>query len=328
VKGLERYWWDRNGIALLLWPISWLFCLAVWVRRRAYKLGLRSSTKIPLPVIVVGNITVGGTGKTPLVIWLARHLQQQGLNPGIILRGYGGNANSWPQQVIAGSDPTVVGDEAVLIASSIDCPVCVDPDRVRAGLELAKQGKCDIIISDDGMQHYALKRDIEIAVVDGVRGLGNGFCLPAGPLRERPKRLSQADMVVANGIAGRHQFAMRLRQSFVVNMADSSKVCKLADFANGEPVHAMAGIGHPERFFLQLEGAGLDVIRHEFPDHHRFTSEEIMPDDDAPVLMTEKDAVKCMRFAKPRHWCVLVVAELDDAFVEHLDILIRGLKGG
>ncbi len=328
MKGLERYWWDRNGIALLLWPISWLFCLVVWIRRRAYQLGIFHSTKLPLPVIVVGNITVGGAGKTPLVIWLARHLQQQGFKPGIISRGYGGNATSWPQQARAGSDPTVVGDEAVLIASSLECPVCVGPDRVQAGQELAKLGTCDIIISDDGMQHYALKRDIEIAVIDGVRGLGNGFCLPAGPLRERPRRLSQADMIVVNGIAGRHQFAMRLRQSFVVNMADSSKVCKLADFAKGGSVHAMAGIGHPERFFLQLEGAGLEIIRHTFPDHHRFLPEEILPDDDAPILMTEKDAVKCMRFAQPRHWCVLVVAELDDTFVHRLDTLIRGVIDG
>ncbi len=328
MKGLERYWWDRNGIALLLWPISWLFCLVVWIRRRAYQLGIFPSTKLPLPVIVVGNITVGGAGKTPLVIWLARHLQQQGFKPGIISRGYGGNATSWPQQARAGSDPTVVGDEAVLIASSLECPVCVGPDRVQAGQELAKLGTCDIIISDDGMQHYALKRDIEIAVIDGVRGLGNGFCLPAGPLRERPQRLSQADMIVVNGIAGRHQFAMRLRQSFVVNMADSSKVCKLADFAKGGSVHAMAGIGHPERFFLQLEGAGLEIVRHTFPDHHRFLPEEILPDDDAPILMTEKDAVKCMRFAQPRHWCVLVVAELDDTFVHRLDTLIRGVIDG
>ncbi len=304
------------------------FCFVVWLRRHAYRLRLLSSTKLSLPVIIVGNITVGGTGKTPLVIWLARHLQQQGLRPGIISRGYGGKANIWPQQARAGSDPTVVGDEAVLIASSLDCPVCVSPDRVQAGEVLAEQGSCDIIISDDGMQHLALQRDIEIAVVDGVRRLGNGFCLPAGPLRERPQRLAEVDMVVANGIAGRHQFTMRLRQSFVVNMADSSKVCKLADFANGEPVHAMAGIGHPERFFLQLEGAGLEVIRHEFPDHHRFLPEEILPDGDTPVLMTEKDAVKCMRFAQPRHWCVLVVAEFDDAFIHRLDTLVRGVMDG
>lgn len=328
MKGLERYWWDHNGVAFLLRPISWLFCLLVWIRRRAYQSGLLSSTKLPLPVIVVGNITVGGSGKTPLVIWLARHLQQQGFKPGIISRGYGGSASSWPQQARAGSDPAVVGDEAVLIASSVDCPVCVGPDRVKAGMEIAKNSDCDIIISDDGMQHYAMQRDIEIAVVDGVRGIGNGFCLPAGPLRERPQRLSEVDMVVVNGIAGRHKFSMRLRQNFVVNMLDSSKVLKLADFIDGGPVHALAGIGHPERFFTQLERAGLKLIRHVFPDHHRFLPEEIMLDGDAPVLMTEKDAVKCMRFAQSRHWCVLVSAEFDDAFVHRLDTLIKGVING
>ena len=158
MKRLEEYWWDRNGIAFLLLPLSWLFCLVAGVRRLAYRIGLLRSTRLPLPVIVVGNITVGGSWKPPLVIWLARYLKEQGLHPGIISRGYGGNARKWPQQVLPGSDPTTVGDEAVMIARRSGCPVCVGPDRVAAGLALAQHGGCDIILSDDGLQHYALQR--------------------------------------------------------------------------------------------------------------------------------------------------------------------------
>ncbi len=328
MKRLEQYWWDRNGIAFLLMPLSWVFCLVVGIRRLAYRIGLLRSTRLPLPVIVVGNITVGGSGKTPLVIWLARYLQEQGLHPGIISRGYGGNARKWPQQVLPGSDPATVGDEAVMIARRTGCPVCVGPDRVAAGSALAQHSNCDIIISDDGLQHYALQRDIEIAVVDGVRELGNRFCLPAGPLRERPSRLARVDMVVANGIGGRRQFSMRLRQNQVINLLDPEKTRKITEFVAGEPVHAVAGIGNPERFFSQLEGMGIKLIRHPFPDHHPFSAGDITPGDGRAVLMTEKDAIKCRRFARPEQWYIPVTAELDQAFAHRLGVLVRGVING
>ncbi len=328
MKRLDEYWWDRNGIAYLLLPVSWLFCLVVWLRRTAYRLGLLQSTRLPIPVIVIGNITVGGSGKTPLVIWIANYLKSKGLKPGIISRGYGGKAKHWPQQVREGSDPVSVGDEAILISHHTGCPMCVGPDRALAAMALAEQTGCDIIISDDGMQHYALQRDIEIAVVDGVRGLGNGFCLPAGPLRESPARLSDVDMVVANGVAGRRQFSMQLRQTGAVNLLDPEKTRPISDFAGGEPVHAMAGIGNPQRFFDQLENAGVKVIPHPFSDHHPFSPDEVSPDDSRMVLMTEKDAVKCSRFAEPRHWAIRVEAEMDEKFVRRLDVLIRGVMNG
>jgi tetraacyldisaccharide 4'-kinase len=328
VKRLDEYWWDRNGIAFLLLPLSWLFCLVVVVRKIAYRLGIIQSTRLPVPVIVVGNISVGGTGKTPLVIWIARYLKSKGYKPGIISRGYGGQASSWPQQVREGSDPVTVGDEAILIANHTGCPMCVGPDRAEAGRALVENTDCDIVISDDGMQHYGLQRDIEIAVIDGERGLGNGFCLPAGPLRERPKRLAEVDMVVANGPTGRRQFRMQLRQIKAINLADSELEKPLSDFVGKEPVHVVAGIGNPERFFSQLENAGIRIIRHPFPDHHLFSSDDIPSDDGRPVLMTEKDAVKCCRFAESRHWLIRIEAVLEEKFAHRLDVLIKGATNG
>lgn len=328
MKRLDAYWWDRNGIAFLLLPVSWLFCLVVLLRRTAYRLGLLRSTRLPVPVIVVGNITVGGSGKTPLVIWIANYLKTKGFRPGIISRGYQGKARHWPQQVREGSDPVAVGDEAILIFQQTGCPMCVGPDRGAVGMALAENSDCDIIISDDGMQHYALQRDIEIAVIDGERGLGNGFCLPAGPLRELPARLSEVDLVVANGIAGRRQFSMQLQQSKAISLVDPRKERPISDFAGGDPVHAVAGIGNPQRFFSQLENAGVRAIRHPYPDHHLFSPEEISPDDDKAVLMTEKDAVKCSRFAESRHWMIRVETVMDERFAHRLDVLIRGVTNG
>jgi len=328
VKGIDAYWWDRNGIALALLPFSWLFCFLVWLRRTAYRIGIFRTKRISVPVIVVGNISVGGTGKTPLVIWLALHLKKLGYKPGIVSRGFGGNAQYWPQQVRPGSDPTAVGDEPILIASRTGCPVSVGPDRVAAVLALQKHTECDVIISDDGMQHYALGRDLEIAVVDADRGLGNGFCLPAGPLRETVKRLDKVDMVVSNGTAGRGRYVMQIKQTAVFNLAQPEQVKRLEDFVREDRVHAIAGIGNPERFFKQLEMAGIRLERHEFPDHHEFQPDDLEAMGDATLLMTEKDAVKCKRFAQPNHWFVQVEAELHDTFEHRLNKLIEGVRNG
>ncbi len=328
MKRLDSYWHSRNIIAGLLLPISWLFSVAVWLRRWSYERNLLLRQQIPVPVIIAGNITVGGTGKTPLVIWLARYLEQAGYQPGIISRGYGGKAVSWPQRVGPESDPTMVGDEPVLLARRTGCPMWVGSDRPAAARALLDASNCDIIISDDGLQHYALGRDIEIAVIDGQRQLGNGFCLPAGPLREPSSRLKEVDLVVVNGtseIAG--YYGMTLEAGNLINLLVPKEQIKLEAFDHTQ-VHGIAAIGNPDRFFDTLSRHGLKVIKHPFDDHHFYSPEEISPDDDLPVLMTEKDAVKCFSFAQKRHWYLQVNASIDAGFSEHLGKLLRDLKHG
>ena len=326
LPALDRYWYSINGIALLLLPLSLLFGGVVWLRRQAFRIGLKRSQRFPVPIIVVGNITVGGTGKTPLVTWLARHLLQQGWRPGIVSRGYGGKATHWPQQVRADSDPDSVGDEAVMLASLTGCPICVGPDRPAAVRDLLAHTDVDIVISDDGMQHYALARDLEIALIDGERRLGNGFLLPAGPLREPGGRLKHADLVLVNGHGGEGEFSMKLFQPSVHALHENRSV-EIGEFA-GRVVHAVAGIGNPERFFGLLERHGIDVRKHPFPDHHPFSAEDLGFDDGVPVLMTEKDAVKCRRVPCQDCWVVHVDAQPDAGFVHRLNIALKEIVDG
>ncbi len=321
MKRLDHYWYVRSPWLLLLTPLSLLYRLIVSVRHLAYRLGIKRSTRVSLPVIVVGNITVGGTGKTPLVAWLASYLREKGYVPGIVSRGYGGTASHWPQQVRPDSDPVVVGDEAVLLAATTGCPMAVAPDRVAAARSLVDQGNCDVIISDDGLQHYALQRDIEIAVIDGVRRFGNGFMLPAGPLREPVKRLERVDLVVVNGLGSGNEHRMNLQQGEAHNLQDPGRICALQAFRS-QRVHAVAGIGHPDRFFRALQQTGLQLDTHAFPDHHAFRPEDIRFADGRPVIMTEKDAVKCRHFATQDDWYVPVEASLSNEFRERLDALL------
>lgn len=327
MKRLDAYWDSRNGVSLALLPLSWLFIVLSFLRRSAYRIGLLKTHRLPVPVIVVGNITVGGTGKTPLVVWLAQWLGAKGLRPGIISRGYGGDGSEEPRQVLATSVAAEVGDEPLLIAQRTGCPVYVGADRVAAARALLQQQDCDIIVSDDGMQHYALGRDIEIAVIDGSRRFGNGFSLPAGPLRERPSRLNDVDLVVINGEATAEGSSMTISAGEVVNLHDADERRPLDDFV-GRAVHAVAGIGNPARFFAMLRQRGLEIRERPFPDHHSFTATDISSDDGLPVLMTEKDAVKCSSFAQPCHWYVQAEAELDDSFKQGLESLLRGVTGG
>lgn len=318
MQRLDHYWYSNNPVSVLLAPLSWLFCLVAMLRRAAYRAGLRKVTRLPVPVIVVGNISAGGTGKTPLVVWLVEYLKQAGYSPAIVSRGYGGKARQWPQQVHAGSDPALVGDEAVLLARRCGCPMAVAPNRVAAARKVLESAACDIIISDDGLQHYALGRDIEIAVIDGTRRFGNGYCLPAGPLREPQGRLKSVDLVVVNnGQAGQGQFSMRLRSGLIRSLCDESMTRQSMDF-QGQVIHAVAGIGHPARFFDHLKSLGMTIIEHAFPDHHPFVAQDIQFSDNAPVIMTEKDAVKCRRFAGAQHWYLPVDAELDEGFGKRL----------
>ncbi len=323
-RRLDRIWYENHPLSLALAPLGWLFLGAVWVRQQLYRKGVLAVKRLTVPVIVVGNITAGGTGKTPLVAWIARFLAQSGYRPGIVCRGYGGRSSAWPQAVRAESDPASVGDESVVLARRAHCPVAAGPDRYEAAHALVDGGECDVVICDDGLQHLRLGRDIEIAVVDGVRRHGNRRLLPAGPLREPVSRMRSVHLVVANDGAQPGEFEMLLSPWMAINLLDNGERRRLETFG-GEAVHAVCGIGHPNRFFRMLESRGLHVLPHVFADHHCFRARDIEFDDDRPVLMTEKDAVKCQRLAGARHWYVPVRAELQPAFADRLLALLERL---
>lgn len=322
---LDRCWDSLNLAALLLWPLSLLFGIAVRLRRLAYRRGWRPSWQVSAPVIVVGNITAGGAGKTPLVIWLVDVLRAAGYRPGIVSRGYGGRSPDWPRRVAVDSDPREVGDEPVLLARRCRCPVVVAPDRVAAAQRLLADYPCDVILCDDGLQHYRLARDIEIAVMDGTRGLGNGFLLPAGPLREPPERLASVDFMVSNGAARAGAFPMTLLGEQAVNLAAPTLTRPLASFRGG-PVRAVAGIGNPARFFSLLRNFGIHALAHPFPDHHPFTAADLDFGDCLPILMTEKDAVKCQSLARDACWYVPVAARVDPELTTRLLARLAAVK--
>jgi tetraacyldisaccharide 4'-kinase len=281
-------------------------------RRWLYYKGIKKSTRFSVPVIIVGNITVGGTGKTPLVIALARFLLEQGYKPGIVSRGYGGKAAHYPLAVTPTSSVMETGDEAILLARNTPCPVIVDPCRVRAVTALLEKTDCNIVISDDGLQHYALARDIEIVVIDGERRFGNSFCLPAGPLREALTRLHKVDFKVTNGMARSGEYAMKLRHS-IFRQVSAPQCSQDVTALQNKTLHAVAGIGNPTRFFNLLRSLGLSIIEHAFPDHYLFKQADF-PHDAAFIIMTEKDAVKCEAFADERYWYLPVEAELEALF--------------
>lgn len=321
-RWLEDAWYGEMYLSALIMPLSMLYVDAMRLRRWLYKTGCKSSTRLPVPVIVVGNLTVGGTGKTPLVLWLAEYLSRQGYRPGIISRGYAGKTQTAPIIVSANSNPTEVGDEALLLAQRSTCPVAVHPKRPAAAQLLLAQFACDVIISDDGLQHYALQRDIEIAVVDGRRRFGNGYCLPAGPLREPQIRLREVDFIVSNGESAEleGEFLMHCRGTELINLADNRRQ-SLSDFAE-QDCRAIAGIGNPQRFFQQLTAAGLHCESTAFPDHHPFSAKDLQSSH-KPLIMTEKDAVKCRAFAQANHWYLPVNAELPENFALHLLKLLK-----
>lgn len=315
---LEAIWYRRgHPLSLLLFPLSWLFCALVWVRRLAYRRGWLASHRLPTPVIVVGNLTVGGTGKTPFVIWLSEFLRRRGYRPGIITRGYGGSASQWPRRVGPEADPFAVGDEAVLLARRSGCPVAAGPDRVAAAQMLIADDGCDIIVTDDGLQHYRLQRDLEVLVVDGERCFGNGRCLPAGPLREAPSRRRDVDLTVYNGGDCADGWQMKLVPGRLVNLRDPDVTRDLAELRR-QRVTAVAGVGNPGRFFSLLRGYGLHLDERPYGDHYRFSAEDVASWPPGPVIMTEKDAVKCEGFARADHWSLPVDVVMDTGFDELL----------
>jgi tetraacyldisaccharide 4'-kinase len=316
---IATHWYQRHltWLTFLLLPFSWLFRLIVSLRRFAYQRGLLKSHRLSVPVIVVGNLTVGGTGKTPCVIWLAQFLRSHGWQPGIVSRGVGGQRQVSPHWVEQSDSATVVGDEALLLLRKTHCPMVIGIDRVAAARELLKRANCNIIISDDGLQHYRLARDIEIVMMDGDRRYGNQQLLPAGPLREPLSRLQNVTyQVVTNGNAS-DQYTLSLSPLDFVSVMDPSQTYTLNSFPY-QSVHAVAGIGHPSRFFNQLTTLGFKITTHRFPDHHAYQRDELVFTDDRSIIMTEKDAVKCRTFADARYWYLRVTAHLSDAFEKDL----------
>lgn len=318
---LIRSWYAAAPWTPLLAPASWLYGAAVGLRRYAYCRGWLRSIRVAVPVIVIGNITVGGTGKTPLAAAVALRLRARGLRPGLAARGYGGRVKKGARRVMPESNPREVGDEPVLLARNTGCPVAVAPRRAEAA-ELLIEAGANVIVCDDGLQHYALARDAEIAVVDAARGYGNRRLLPAGPLREPLKRLAGTDLLLRQGAGGDFELAPGAARP----VAGTGETRSLESFA-GERVHAVAGIGDPERFFDMLRAAGMKVVPHPFPDHHAFREEDLRFEDDIPVLMTEKDAVKCAGFAREGHWYVPVTARLNEVAAVRLDDLLNRIPG-
>jgi tetraacyldisaccharide 4'-kinase len=326
---LTRLWYGEGaGAAPVLRCLSWIYAAVVRIRSAAYAARWLSSQRVGKPVIVVGNLTVGGTGKTPLVAWLAQRLTQLGLRVGIVSRGYGRSFDE-PHLVEPDSSWREVGDEPLLLRRRTGCLTIVGRERVAAAKALVAHG-VDVIVADDGLQHLQLARDCEIVVVDGSRGFGNGRLLPAGPLREPESRLLRADITVINGRT-EHQ-SLRAGPAALTMVMAGGNACRvdsatpdrpLESFC-GQRVHAVAGIGNPERFFRDLREKGIDVVEHPFADHYPFAPQDLQFDDALPVLMTEKDAVKCRDFANPRLWYVPIVAQFGEA--QERELLQRVLR--
>ena len=315
---LEYHWYRITPLHLLLLPISLLFRALATLRRTLYLGHILTSKKLAVPVIVIGNISAGGTGKTPLTLALAQQLIRRGRHPLIVSRGHGGSAQQ-PQRVTPDSDVRQAGDEPLLMARRNLCPVWIGKDRAAAAqTALQANPQCDVVLCDDGLQHYRLQRDMEIAVIDGARGFGNGFMLPAGPLREPVSRLRTVDAVVVNdGDTSTGQYAMRLSGEIFHNLLTPGRTATAAELGKLR-CHAVAGIGHPQRYFRHLQSLGISFTPHAFPDHHPYCAADLSFADCDAVLLTEKDAVKCGAFADERYWVLRVEAQIDPALIDHI----------
>lgn len=317
---LQAAWYQGHPALVVLRPLEALYRRVVARRRQAFLEGSRPAFRAAVPVIVVGNVTVGGTGKTPMILWLVEHCRARGLRVGVVSRGYGARPPQLPWRVEAGQDAAVAGDEPLLIVERSGVPLMIDPDRSRAVRALLAAEPLDLLLCDDGLQHYRLARDLELVLVDAARGLGNGRCLPAGPLREPPQRLQQVDAVLCNGAASDSPagFGLTLQPRALVHLRSGRRV-PLTHFPPGQAMHAVAGIGNPQRFFATLEALHWRPLCHAFADHARFSPEALAFTPSLPLLMTEKDAVKCRAFAADDWWYLAVDAQPSAAFVDWFD---------
>lgn len=313
-------WYRGHPALFLLWPLEWLYRRVAQRRRQAFLDGSRPAYRPPVPLIVVGNVTVGGTGKTPMILWLVEHCRRRGLRVGVVSRGYGATPAYLPWRVEAGQQAWQAGDEPLLIVERSGVPLVIDPDRSRAVQALLAEQAFDLLLSDDGLQHYRLARDLELVLVDAARGLGNRRCLPAGPLREPAERLQSVDAVLCNGASedAPEGFALGLQPTSLVNLRTGQRV-NLAHFPPGQAMHAVAGIGNPQRFFATLEALHWRPIPHAFADHARYSAEVLTFAPELPLVMTEKDAVKCRTFAGDNWWYLAVDAQPSPAFTRWFD---------
>jgi tetraacyldisaccharide 4'-kinase len=329
---IDRIWFGGTWWYWLLLPFSWLYGLVSALIKASYRRGWRKTSRFPLPVVVVGNLTAGGNGKTPVVLWLVTQLQQRGWRVGVVSRGYGGRAERYPLLLDDKTHPRQAGDEPVLIFQRTGAPVAVSPSRVDAVKALLKQQPLDVVITDDGLQHYALARDIEWVVIDGERRFGNGWWLPAGPMRERASRLKSVSAIITNG--GRAlpgEVSMRLLAGEAVNLV-SGQTRKVESLSQ---VVAMAGIGHPPRFFATLRAQGVEPVREvSFADHQSYRREQlsVLTSPGQVLVMTEKDAVKCREFAQENWWYIPVNARLpegdEESLLAPIEQLIRRYRQG
>lgn len=315
---LQKMWYQPNKLYYIFIPLSWIYIVIISLRKLLYKLGIKKTTRFPVPIIIIGNVTVGGTGKTPSLIAIANEFLKQKFRVGIVSRGYKSKAKRYPKLISNHDDAYEVGDEPLLIARHCDCPVVIDPNRVRAVKYLLEKFPCDVVLSDDGLQHLALGRDIEIVVIDGKRRFGNQQCLPAGPLREPLSRLKTVNYLITQGQAQHNEYDMFLQPTYFINLKNPQKKYAVLEFPYRK-IHATTAIGNPHRFFHDLKEMNLDVISHAFPDHYFFSEQDFSQfTDDEIVIMTEKDAVKCQKFARDNFWYLEVEAIIDVALLQKL----------
>lgn len=324
---LTQYWYrpSLHFFTCCLLPLSWLFGCITSIRRCLYRIKFFKTHYFNVPIIVVGNISVGGTGKTPFVIWLANYLQSQGFHPGIVSRGVGGISHKKPHQVCLNDTAAQVGDEAILLLKQTGLPIVIGIDRVAAVQQLLMNSPCDVVISDDGLQHYRLGRDVNIVMVDAERGFGNRRLLPAGPLREKIASLHKHDFVIEKDGDENNLYSIQYEPAYFVSVINPNKTLALHEFPE-KNVHALAGIGYPEKFFKQLTLAGFNVTPHIFPDHHLYQPSEIIFDDNLPVFMTEKDAVKCTTFVDEKYWYLKINIKIKASLAQQIvtKLKIRG----
>jgi tetraacyldisaccharide 4'-kinase len=319
-------WYTGHPALALLRPLESLYRRVVDKKRARFVAGEGDIYQAPVPVIVVGNITVGGTGKTPLILWMIEHCRSRGLKVGVVSRGYGARPPSFPWRVMPEQSAAQAGDEPLLIVQRTGVPLMIDPDRSQAVRALLAQEPLDLILSDDGLQHYRLARDLELVLIDAARGLGNRRCLPAGPLREPVERLQSVDALLYNGAASDREdgFGFQLQPSALVHLLTGER--KPVDhFAQGQAVHAVAGIGNPQRFFNTLEGLHWRPVAHPFADHAVYSAEALAFQPPLPLVMTEKDAVKCRAFATADWWYLAVEAVPSAAFTTWFDSQLHRL---